>query len=155
MEIGQMNAQKIGKILALWGLGVLGALCITAQASFAISTTPQVIQGEIDAQLQQILNDLDAQEIIAIDVISRSYRAQRTVLEQKLRSVQSDFNQQLRFISEETAIREAFVPVARALEDMAINEVMMMKEINSVLTAHKHKKTLEHADLAKGDLHAH
>jgi|GEM_PF-3580801 len=122
-------------------LSVLLAQATTCYATSMHQQLPlQTGQQQADKQLEQILADLNAEEIEQIDVISRKFGEKRVLLEQQLNQVQKAFNQQLRHNSDEQTIRAAFTPIAKAMENIAVNQIMMMQEINTVISTHLKNK---------------
>lgn len=122
----------------------LSVLLVQATTCYATSMHRQLPlpagQQQADEQLDQILADLNTEEIEQIDIISKKFGEKRIQLEQKLNEVQKAFNQQLRHNSDEQTIRAAFTPIAKAMENIAVNQIMMMQEINTVISTHLQNK---------------
>lgn len=117
----------------------LSILLVQATTCYATSMRQQ-LPAQADQQMERILADLNADEIIQIDVISKKFGEKRVQLEQQLSEVQKAFNQQLKRDSDEQTIRTAFTPIAKAMENIAVNQIMMMQEINIVISEHLRKK---------------
>ena len=136
------------KSVLLKGSWITILLILSADTLFATSMTPRMAPNTNQMVFQKIMEELNAQEIIAIDKINQRYNEQRIALQQALLNVQNTFNRHLSLAVEEQEIREAFEPVAQVMEDLAVNDILMMREINAILLTHLEKSNHQPAELA-------
>lgn len=147
-----MHAKQIRTITLANGLFIIVLSFFYATDLSATNQVSLQLPVNVKGNLQQVLEDLEPQELIAIDMINRRHYEQRIVLEHQLRLVEDAFNKQLKVNREEPAVRKAFAPVARILEEMVVNDTRMVTEINSILAAHQNLNTPQQADVANVEI---
>ena len=84
----------------------------------------------------KVENPLSADEISQIEQIRNEYEQQLKASKKKLVKVQEIFNQNLTIDTNETEIRLTFPPVAKAMEDIVVQQIMMMQKVNTIISAH-------------------
>ena len=89
-----------------------------------------------EPSVRKVENTLSAEEVSEIQNIRKDFNQQLIVSKQQLAKVQEAFNQNLELDTDETAIRETFPPVAKAMEDIVVQQIMMMQKVNKIMSAH-------------------
>ncbi|WP_153305752.1 hypothetical protein [Desulfogranum mediterraneum] len=70
-----------------------------------------------------------------IEAIYHDYEHRIAAFQKYLTKVQKDFKKHLREDSDEEIIRKAFNPIAAAMEDLAVHQIMMIQEIKRVISS--------------------
>ena len=123
------------------------ALLFYVNLSFA-NETRHPKRGAAHQILMKHLLDLSSEQVEAIKTIRTSYKEQMVKERENIRRAREVFKRTAEANDDVAAARLAYAPVAAAMEDMAINRMLMRKEINNVLTAEQTEK----AELLRSEL---
>lgn len=129
-------------------------ICSTVLAGlfFTGTLTPANAKESDESGLKSVkskqMQNLDIDQIIQIETIRKSYQGLITAYKQKVIAEEKIFNQKLGVNTEEADIREAFDPLAHAMEDVAVCQIRMMQEINQVINAGKQVLQEDGAELS-------
>lgn len=134
MGILMLKLRKIRSVGIANGIGIVSMLCISAQC-MATSILPSLSNQE-EPTVVKFENTLSTEEITQIENIRNDFKQQLKVSKEHLARVQETFNRNLKLDTDETAIRQTFPPVAKAMEDIVVQQIMMMQKVNKVLSDH-------------------
>lgn len=115
-------------------IGIASMLCISGKC-MATSIIPSLSYQDEPA-VTRVENTLSAEEISQIQNIRQVFNQKLIVSKKQLAKVQGAFNQNLEIDTDETAIRGTFPPVAKAMEDIVVQQILMMQKVNKVIAAH-------------------
>ena len=130
-----LTLKKIHTVGIVNCIGIASILCINGQC-IATSIMPEIYSQQAP-QIKRVQDKLSAEEITQIENIRNDFDQKFIVSKEHLARVQALFNQNLKIDTDETAIRQTFPPVAKAMEDIVVQQIMMMQKVNKVISAHK------------------
>nr|WP_319547924.1 hypothetical protein [Desulfogranum marinum] len=129
-----LKLKKIRSVGIVNGIGIVCMLCISAQC-MATSILPS-LSTQDEPAATRFENTLSAEEITQIENIRNDFKQQLKVSKEHLARVQEAFNRNLKFDTDETVIRQTFPPVAKAMEDIVVQQIMMMQKVNKIISEH-------------------
>ena len=115
-------------------IGIVSILCVSGQC-MGTSIIP-TLSYEEEPATTKVENTLSAEEISQIENIRQDYTQKLIASKKQLVKVQKAFNQHLKIDTDETTIRLTFPPVAKAMEDIVVQQIMMMQKVNKIMSAH-------------------
>ena len=112
---------KLKKIRTTWIVNCFGfaSILFVSGQCMATSIIPSLSYQD-EPSVRKVENTLSAEEVSEIQNIRKDFNQQLIVSKQQLAKVQEAFNQNLELDTDETAIRETFPPVAKAMEDIVV-----------------------------------
>lgn len=127
--------KKIRTVGRVHCIGIACILCIN-EPCIATSIMPEIYSQQAP-NITRVKDKLTPEEITQIEKIRNDFDQKLIVSKKNLARMQALFNQNLRIDTRETEIRQTFPPVAKAMEDIVVQQIMMMQNINKVISAHK------------------
>lgn len=111
--------------------------------------------GKFEHHIKTILELSDSQ-VEEIRIFRCENREDIQVAGNILRKAKKQFRQKVKGLSNETAVREAFQPVAQAMEDLAVYKTTMMQHMATILNEDQmNKMEVMHQMRNKRQRHAH
>lgn len=132
-----LTLKKIRTVGIVNCIGIASIVCISGQC-MATSIMPEIYShSQQNPQIKRVIDTLSEEEISQIETIRNDFDQKLIASKEHLARVQTLFNQNLKVDTNETAIRQTFPPVAKAMEDIVVQQIMMMQKVNKVISAHK------------------
>lgn len=117
-------------------LALLCAMALSSGKAFGIGGGPFYGKGE---NLQKLL-DLSVEQVEQLQAFRIENREAMRKSKHEMVAARRQFRATLQDSGDETAIREAFQPVASAMENMEVLKAKMHREYKSILTAEQFDK---------------
>jgi Spy/CpxP family protein refolding chaperone len=116
--------------------------------------------GERHIKMMQYLLDLSDEQVTQSKAIIESHRETMKEDRDKVMTARKTFRDLAKSTTEEAAIRAAFSPVAKALEDAAVHRIQMRNELQEILTPEQAARAEELHELMPdgpkmGRMHGH
>jgi len=99
------------------------------------------------AKFMQHVLDLSDEQVAEAEKIRQSYKENMMTCRENLAEARKTFRSNLEEEMDEAAVRQAFAPVAEAMQDIAIQRILMMQELKKNLTPEQAAKADELREL--------
>lgn len=99
------------------------------------------------AKFMQLVLNLSDEQVAESEAIRQSYKEKMTTCRENLAKARKTFRSNLTEEKDEEAVRKAIAPVSTAMEDLAVQRILMKQELKKVLTPEQAAKADELREL--------